>query len=71
MFRKTLLALIAIGSFGAAPTIYAQERDGDGHSVPGVSVTVRTGAWERAYAGPRPATYAGEQTLADRLSLVH
>lgn len=71
MFRKTLIALIAVTTFGSAPTAFANERDGDGNLVPGVSVSQQTSSWERAYAGPRPTSVPVQQAMAERLSLVH
>ena len=70
MFRKTLIALIAVATFGSAPAAFAGERDGDGNLVPGVSVSQQTFGWERAYAGPRP-TVSPQAAMAERLSLVH
>jgi hypothetical protein len=73
MFRKTIIALIAVAALGPTSAAFAQERDGDGNPVPGTFVNRPTTDWERAYAGPRQANgiNAAQKAMADRLSAVH
>jgi hypothetical protein len=72
MLRKTIIALVGVAALGSAA--FAQEIDGDGNPVPGVSVNQPAPALERSFAGPQPAApavTAAERAFWDRQSIVH
>ena len=72
MIRKLILVLVGVAAFGPGAA-FAQERDGDGNPVPGLSVQQPASGWEQAYAGVRPlnGVDVAQLAMAERLSRVH